>query len=261
MQTFGLTVYLSIRRRFPCGLQKVAWYIRTMKKQADDHVAIDRTQTGVRIEKRLLKVLKALAELKELSLGDLLEGIVLQNLKSAHGDDAARVVPLVSGSLGFLIMNTNSLAATTRVHTAETFYFSVAAPMAIAFPLFGANRERLWAPDWEPVFIWPPEPDDRSGTVFTVAHGERLATWVNTDFDPIAGLIRYVYVLPEVRTTVITLRLRERHAATDVQVRYERTSLNETADERVRELARQDAVAGPEWASQIENYLTRRPAR
>ncbi|MGA8030234.1 MAG: hypothetical protein WB992_24085 [Bryobacteraceae bacterium] len=34
-------------------------------------------QTGVRIEKRLLKVLKALAELKELTLGDLLEGIVL----------------------------------------------------------------------------------------------------------------------------------------------------------------------------------------
>jgi len=31
----------------------------------------------VRLEKHLLKVLKALAELKDLSLGDLLEGIVL----------------------------------------------------------------------------------------------------------------------------------------------------------------------------------------
>jgi hypothetical protein len=31
----------------------------------------------VKIEKRLLKVLKALAELKDLSVGDLLEGIVL----------------------------------------------------------------------------------------------------------------------------------------------------------------------------------------
>ena len=38
---------------------------------------IERVQTGVRIEKRLLKVLKGLAELKDLSLGDLLEGIVL----------------------------------------------------------------------------------------------------------------------------------------------------------------------------------------
>ena len=38
---------------------------------------IQRVQTGVRLEKRLLKVLKALAELHDLSLGDLLEGIVL----------------------------------------------------------------------------------------------------------------------------------------------------------------------------------------
>ncbi len=48
-----------------------------MRKQTAVRVAVQRTQTGVRIEKRLLKVLKALAELKELSLGDLLEGIVL----------------------------------------------------------------------------------------------------------------------------------------------------------------------------------------
>ena len=38
---------------------------------------VERVQTGVRMEKRLVKVLKALAELKDLSLGDLLEGICL----------------------------------------------------------------------------------------------------------------------------------------------------------------------------------------
>ena len=38
---------------------------------------ITRTQTGVRIETSLLKVLKGLAEYTDLSLGDLLEGIVL----------------------------------------------------------------------------------------------------------------------------------------------------------------------------------------
>ena len=38
---------------------------------------ISRTQTGVRLEARLLKVLKALATELDLSLGDLLEGIVL----------------------------------------------------------------------------------------------------------------------------------------------------------------------------------------
>jgi hypothetical protein len=44
---------------------------------AEHIVTIERVQTGVRMEKRLLKVLKGLAELKDLSLGDLLEGIVL----------------------------------------------------------------------------------------------------------------------------------------------------------------------------------------
>jgi hypothetical protein len=38
---------------------------------------IIRVQTGVRLESRLLKVLKALATDLDLSLGDLLEGIVL----------------------------------------------------------------------------------------------------------------------------------------------------------------------------------------
>ncbi len=37
---------------------------------------IERTQTGVRVEKSLLKVLKGLAEYRDISLGDLLEGIV-----------------------------------------------------------------------------------------------------------------------------------------------------------------------------------------
>ncbi len=38
---------------------------------------INRIQTGMRIEKRLVKVLKALAEYLDISLGDLIEGIVL----------------------------------------------------------------------------------------------------------------------------------------------------------------------------------------
>src|SRR5271169_5850679 len=48
----------------------------TMKKY-HKHFVVERVQTGVRMEKRLLKVLKALAEFHDLTLGDLLEGIVL----------------------------------------------------------------------------------------------------------------------------------------------------------------------------------------
>jgi len=41
------------------------------------NISVERVQTGVRMEKRLLKVLKAVADLHDLTLGDLLEGIVL----------------------------------------------------------------------------------------------------------------------------------------------------------------------------------------
>jgi hypothetical protein len=43
----------------------------------DRKLLVERVQTGVRMEKRLLKVLKAFAEYHDMTLGDLLEGIVL----------------------------------------------------------------------------------------------------------------------------------------------------------------------------------------
>jgi hypothetical protein len=43
----------------------------------DRKLLVERVQTGVRMEKRLLKVLKAFAEYHDMTVGDLLEGIVL----------------------------------------------------------------------------------------------------------------------------------------------------------------------------------------
>ena len=55
---------------------------------------VERVQTGVRMEKRILKVLKALAEYHDLTLGDLLEGIVLHAFegKSPFGTESLRRV-------------------------------------------------------------------------------------------------------------------------------------------------------------------------
>ncbi|PXX41695.1 MULTISPECIES: hypothetical protein [Aquitalea] len=53
-------------------------------------IVVERTQTGVKIEKRLLKVLKAMAEYHDITLGDLLEGIVLHAFdgKVAFGEES-----------------------------------------------------------------------------------------------------------------------------------------------------------------------------
>ncbi|HNP64965.1 MAG TPA: hypothetical protein PKH39_13595 [Woeseiaceae bacterium] len=55
---------------------------------------IKRTQTGVRIESSLLKVLKGVAEYTDLSLGDLLEGIVLHAFegKAPFSDDTQSAI-------------------------------------------------------------------------------------------------------------------------------------------------------------------------
>lgn len=44
---------------------------------SQNELIVERVQTGVRMEKRMLKVLKALADSLDITLGDLLEGIVL----------------------------------------------------------------------------------------------------------------------------------------------------------------------------------------
>ncbi len=50
-------------------------------KQESAPKKIERVQIGARMEKRLVKTLKALAEYLDLSLGDLLEGITLHALE------------------------------------------------------------------------------------------------------------------------------------------------------------------------------------
>jgi hypothetical protein len=69
------TAFRSWRRQwFPnLAIINIHMYQYTMK--------IDRIQTGIRIERRLIKVLKALAELKDITLADLIEGIALHALE------------------------------------------------------------------------------------------------------------------------------------------------------------------------------------
>lgn len=144
-----------------------------------------------------------------------------------------------------------------RLHTREQFSFVANAPFEVAWPLFGAHRERVWAPDWQPRFIWPEKACDQEGMVFKVSHGDRHAVWVNTAFDPAARRIQYVYVIPDVVVTVITLKLTAQGASTSIDVIYERTALSQTASAAVTEMAARDRIAGKEWSTQINAHLRR----
>jgi hypothetical protein len=141
------------------------------------------------------------------------------------------------------------------VHRHEQFEFVADAPIEVVWPLFGADKERAWAPGWDPVFVWPAQAADQQGMVFKIAHGDRAAIWVNTCLDSAAHRVQYVYVLPDIVATVITLRLVPRGESTHVAVTYERTALSESANELVSEMAAHDRASGPEWGAQINTHL------
>ena len=62
------------------------------KPEPKPRIVVERVQTGLRIEKRLLKCLKALAEYDDMTLGDLVEGIILHAFdgKTAFGADTRK---------------------------------------------------------------------------------------------------------------------------------------------------------------------------
>jgi hypothetical protein len=144
-----------------------------------------------------------------------------------------------------------------RAHATATFRFTAEGPMERVGPLFGADRERVWAPGWAPAFVHPAEAHDTDGMVFTVEHEAGASVWVNTQFDLAAGVVQYVYIVPAVLATRITLQLRPAGARTDVEVTYDRTALAPAGDERVRAMSAADAAAGPEWAAHINEYLAK----
>jgi hypothetical protein len=144
-----------------------------------------------------------------------------------------------------------------RAHTEEKFAFTAKASMEIVGPLFGADKERVWSPGWNPQFVHPLPAADEVGMVFTVAHSHLRAAWVNTEFDLKNGRIQYVYVIPDALVTVITLRLTPDGKQTRVEVEYDRTALSAEADSHVRHMAEGERTSGPDWEKQVNGYLER----
>jgi hypothetical protein len=167
------------------------------------------------------------------------------------------VIALAVGIALLLYHLHESNAPGTACERAE-FEFVAHGPYADVFPLFGAEKERVWAgKDWDPTFVYPNPANDVQGAVFTVSHGHaNTVPWVNTAFDPQSGHVQYVYVVPDTLTTLIDIHIAAQDANdTKVNVLYERTALRAGADERVRRMAAHDRKRGPEWGEQINQYL------
>jgi hypothetical protein len=156
------------------------------------------------------------------------------------------------GGQGRRDMNEGPLA-----HARSEFTFTVEAPMAEAFPLFGPEGERGWAgPHWDPQFVYPIPAKDVEGAVFHVHHGHHSATWVNTAFNAQAGHAAYVYVIDGKLATRIDVQLTPVNAeTTSIRVMYERTALDPSVNSDIADMAQKDGKMGPEWEKAIAAYL------
>ncbi len=147
-------------------------------------------------------------------------------------------------------------ASNALAHTRTEFHFTANGPFERVAPLFGANEERKWSPDWNPQFLYPQPAHDQPGMVFKIMHGQHEAFWVNTAFDLTAGHFQYTYVLAGAMATLIDIHLtRDGAQKTAVSVVYERTALIPEANEHVQHFAQGDQKAEKEWDEAINGYL------
>lgn len=155
-----------------------------------------------------------------------------------------------------LAAGTTTPASAENLHVKNTFDFTIAAPQSTVAPLFGAQRERVWAEGWNPQFVYPQPPEDTAGGVFTIQHGGHTATWITTIFEPENGHIQHVYFIPDAMAVLIDIRFQAiASAKTRVRVTYERTALSPELNDHVRQLGEQDAKSGPHWEKAISDYL------
>lgn len=139
---------------------------------------VERVQTGIRIEKRILKVLKGLAEYYDVSLGDLVEGIVLHvfdgrlpfnknhyltinNLKQIYGLD-------LNAEESHILTESPSEEKYSFIskHMSRTSSITLNASVDRVFPLFDPVNEKKWAEGWEYEQIYPLEGSVEKGWVF-----------------------------------------------------------------------------------------------
>jgi len=143
-------------------------------------------------------------------------------------------------------------------HYRTAFDFVVDGPPETIAGLFGAHRERSWAPGWDPRFLHPQPARDCAGAVFLLL-GPHRGVGVTTAYDPIGGRVQHAFLVPGTVAILIDIEVTPLgEGASAVSVTYEHTALDPGKNDDVRDLARQVAAYGPMWRAQIVTAMTRR---
>jgi hypothetical protein len=107
-------------------------------------------------------------------------------------------------------------------------------PLTDVVPLFTAEGERRWVPDWEPRFALPGHVHER-GEVWTTSATAGTTIWVTADRR--ADGVLLARVTPDVAAGLVEVTCRPGpDGTTDVDVAYDVTALSDTGREVVAHL-------------------------
>jgi hypothetical protein len=142
----------------------------------------------------------------------------------------------------------------------RTGVITLNAPLGKVFPLFGALREKEWAPDWQPEVIYATDGSIEERMVFkTQSHHEQEpdSTWIVAQYRPEQSFIEYIVFAPE-RVWWITIQCHEGVVGetTEATITYTYTGLSEDGNAKnaqaLEMMFRHDLK---DWEDQINQYL------
>jgi hypothetical protein len=125
------------------------------------------------------------------------------------------------------------------------------------FPLFGPVREKEWAEGWDPEIIFSTNNLVEEHMIFQtkVSSGEKVYTWVITQFDPVKYLVEYTASTTN-RIWFIRVQCKAAGESTSATVTYTYTGLTPEGNELNRNaLGKMYINDLRDWQEAINYYL------
>jgi hypothetical protein len=141
-------------------------------------------------------------------------------------------------------------------HTAS---FTISQPAATLFPLFSAEGEKLWVPDWDYENIMDSKElhEDYVFVTHTHDHASTAAVWLVKRYEPNSFLVQFYKVEPEDKVGIITVRCQPlAPQQTEVEVSYEYIALSDKGRKFIERFTATDydTFIG-EWQTLLKRYF------
>ena len=137
--------------------------------------------------------------------------------------------------------------------------FQIDQPIEILFPLFSAEGEKLWVPDWDYENIMESS-DLHEDYIFLTKNHDHASTdaiWLVKKYVPESHFVQFYKVEPDDKVGVITVQCTSvNESLTQVEVGYEYIALSEKGNSFIEEFtAAEYEVFIGEWESLLKRYF------